>query len=87
MAEIGPHMLHDAVSYAEWLGSASSSSISSATTLDALRAENGPYRIVTPTEAAALRDRFFVLALQPFCGGCPPELAWETLNLIESNVL
>jgi alkanesulfonate monooxygenase SsuD/methylene tetrahydromethanopterin reductase-like flavin-dependent oxidoreductase (luciferase family) len=85
--EIGPHMLHDAVTYADWLSGASSSSVSPASTVEELRAENGPYRIVTPTEAAALRDEFYVLALQPFCGGCPPELAWETLHLIESRVL
>ena len=85
--EIGPHLLHDATAYAAWLGDAASSSGSTATTVDELRAENGPYRIVDPREATALRDEYFVLALQPFCGGCPPHLAWETLDLLESEVL
>ncbi len=85
--QIGPHLLHDAVAYGAWLDGAASSSASTATTVEQLRAEEGAYRIVTPAEAIELKSRFFVLALQPLCGGCPPDLAWETLRLIESEVL
>ncbi|GJM37003.1 MAG: hypothetical protein DHS20C19_03700 [Acidimicrobiales bacterium] len=79
-AEIGDFLLHDAVTYADWMGDAASLSVSRATTVDELRAENGAYRIVTADEARALRDQHGVLALQPLCGGIPPDLAWPYLH-------
>lgn len=79
-AEIGEHLLHDATAYAEWLGGTAALSASRATTVDELRAENGAYRIVTPDEARALRDRYGTLSLQPLCGGIPPETAWRYLH-------
>lgn len=78
-AEIGEHLLHDARTYAEWMGGAASASASSAKTVDELRAENGAYRIVTPDEARALRNQHGALALQPLCGGIPPDIAWRYL--------
>lgn len=82
-AEIGEHLLHDAVAYAEWLDGAASLSASGATTVDELRAENGAYRIVTVDEARALRDQYGALSLQPLCGGIPPETAWRYLRNLE----
>jgi alkanesulfonate monooxygenase SsuD/methylene tetrahydromethanopterin reductase-like flavin-dependent oxidoreductase (luciferase family) len=79
-AELGPHLLHDARAYAEWLGDTASLSASSATTVDELRAENGAYRIVTIDEARALRDKYGVLSLHPLCGGIPPAIAWPYLR-------
>jgi alkanesulfonate monooxygenase SsuD/methylene tetrahydromethanopterin reductase-like flavin-dependent oxidoreductase (luciferase family) len=79
-AELGPHLLHDARIYAEWMGGASSLSVSHATTIDELRAEHGAYRIVTIDEARALRDQYGVLSLQPLCGGIPPAAAWPYLR-------
>lgn len=79
---LGPHLLHDATMYADWMGDAASASGSTATTVEDLRAESGAYRIVTPDEARALRDEFGLLALQPLCGGIPPVLAWESLHLL-----
>jgi len=79
-AEIGEHLLHDARIYGEWLGNAASSSISHATTVDELRAENGAYRIVTLDEARALREQYGALALQPLCGGIAPDVAWRYLE-------
>jgi len=80
---IGPHLLHDARTYAEWMGDAGqvSSSVSNATTIDELRAENGAYRIVTPEQARSLVDEFGVVVMQPLCGGLDPGLAWESLEL------
>jgi alkanesulfonate monooxygenase SsuD/methylene tetrahydromethanopterin reductase-like flavin-dependent oxidoreductase (luciferase family) len=79
-AEIGEHLLHDAVMYADWMGDAASLSVSHATTVDELRAENGAYRIVTVEEARSLRDQYGTLAVQPLCGGIPPAAAWSYLR-------
>lgn len=84
---IGPFMLHDARLYASWLGGAAAVSKSNAMTVDALRAENGAYRVFTPEQAVAYVREHGVLALHPLCGGCPPELAWESLQLVADRVL
>ncbi|HYF45523.1 MAG TPA: LLM class flavin-dependent oxidoreductase, partial [Acidimicrobiales bacterium] len=83
---IGPHLLHDAQTYGEWLDH-DAVTRTAATSVDELRAENGNYRIVTPDEAIALIRAHSYLGLQPLCGGVAPELAWESLRLIESEVL
>jgi len=82
-AEIGEHLLHDARAYGEWLGATTAASGSQATTVAQLRAENGAYRIVTVDEARSLRDQYGALALQPLCGGIPPETAWKYLRNFE----
>jgi alkanesulfonate monooxygenase SsuD/methylene tetrahydromethanopterin reductase-like flavin-dependent oxidoreductase (luciferase family) len=83
-AEIGEHLLHDARAYGEWLAGSASASASHATSVDDLRAENGAYRIVTIDDARALRDQYGALALQPLCGGIPPETAWKYLRNLEA---
>ena len=85
--EIGPFMLHDAQMYASWLGDSAAASKSHATTVDELRAERGAYRVLTPAEAVAYIRTHGPLSMQPLCGGCPPELAWESLRLIAGEVL
>ena len=85
--EIGPHLLHDARMYAAWMGEASSASKSAAADVDALRAENGAYRIFTPEEAVAYVREHGVLLTQPLCGGLPPRLAWPSLELVAGKVL
>ncbi|MGZ4677408.1 MAG: LLM class flavin-dependent oxidoreductase [Acidimicrobiia bacterium] len=86
-ARLGPYLLHDARMYATWLGDSAAASKSTRLTVDALRAERGAYRILTPEEAVATVRREGFLALHPLCGGCPPELAWETLHLVADRVL
>jgi len=87
-AEMGPYLLHDARAYAEWLGDTNVSvSKSVATSVEELRAQNGPYRIFTPDEAVAHVRAKGVLLLQPLCGGLPPDLAWPSLELVASKVL
>ena len=84
----GPHMLHDAMMYGSWMGSEDkSASKSLARTVDDLRSENGPYQIYTPEVAVESIRRGTPLALQPLSGGCPPELAWQSLELLASDVL
>jgi alkanesulfonate monooxygenase SsuD/methylene tetrahydromethanopterin reductase-like flavin-dependent oxidoreductase (luciferase family) len=84
---IGPHMLHDARMYAAWLGASGSVSKSAATSVAELRAEQGPYRIFTPDEAIEHVRRNGLLLMQPLCGGIPPALAWEHLELVAKRVL
>ncbi len=85
--KLGPFLLHDARMYASWLGDTEAVSKSEAESIDALRSEGGPYRIVTPAEAVDYVRAHGFLALHPLCGGCPPELAWETLELVAARVL
>jgi alkanesulfonate monooxygenase SsuD/methylene tetrahydromethanopterin reductase-like flavin-dependent oxidoreductase (luciferase family) len=84
---LGPYLLHDARMYAAWLGASGSVSKSAATSVAALRAENGPYRIFTPDEAVAHVRQNGLLLMQPLCGGIPPALAWEHLELVAKRVL
>ena len=86
--QYGPYMLHDATEYRKWMGEHNNSaSLSHATTITELREEKGPYRIVTPEEAVSLISQYHRLSLQPLCGGMPPEIAWESLTLIEEKVV
>jgi len=85
--QIGPFMLHDAHMYASWLGQNHAVSKSSALTIDALRAETGPYRVLTPEQTIEYARTYGTLVLHPLCGGCPPELGWETLDLVANRVL
>lgn len=83
----GPFMRHDAQMYASWLGDADAASKSTALTVDALRAEEGAYRVLTPSEAVDYTRKIGTLALHPLCGGCPPALAWESLQLVADRVV
>lgn len=84
----GPHLLHDARAYAAWLGEGIDTATKSrAESVEALRAAGGSYRIFSPDEAVAeIRERGW-LALQPLCGGLPPEYAWESLETLANEVL
>ena len=74
-------MLVDAASYGQWNAHREGiASVSFATTVEELKAEQGEYQIVTPAEAAALVARGVPLALQPLVGGIPPEIAWRYLE-------
>lgn len=86
-SEIGEHLLHDARSYAQWQIDANmdSAALDTATSVDELRA-NGVYAVVTPEECVALVRANGSLALHPLCGGIPPELAWQSLELIAAKV-
>jgi alkanesulfonate monooxygenase SsuD/methylene tetrahydromethanopterin reductase-like flavin-dependent oxidoreductase (luciferase family) len=84
---LGPFMLHDARMYASWLGDTAAASKSTAASIESLRDEAGPYRILTPDEAVAYVRQHGFLALHPLCGGCPPELGWETLELVADRVV
>jgi alkanesulfonate monooxygenase SsuD/methylene tetrahydromethanopterin reductase-like flavin-dependent oxidoreductase (luciferase family) len=79
--ELGPYLLHDAMTAASYRhGDESVASISRAETVAALRETPGPYRIFTLDEAAASIRRGTPLPLLPLCGGVPPDIAWPYLE-------
>ena len=81
VAELGPYMLHDAVTAAAYRhGDDSVASISRATTVEELRAAPGPYRIFTTDEATAYVRDGHGLQLLPLCGGLRPAVTWPYLE-------
>ena len=87
--EVGPYMLVDAVSYAEWNKDAQRAtvSLSKGRTVEALRGERGAHRVVNIAEAVDLVKRWGRVGLHPLCGGCPPELAWTYLRRVVDEVM
>lgn len=84
----GPHLLHDAQAYAEWMGDDIESATKSiAGSVEALRAENGNYRILSVDEAVEVIREHGMLSMQPLCGGLPVEYAWESLETLVEDVL
>jgi alkanesulfonate monooxygenase SsuD/methylene tetrahydromethanopterin reductase-like flavin-dependent oxidoreductase (luciferase family) len=87
-AKWGPHLLHDAQVYAEWMGDdIESASKSVACSVEELRAEDGSYRILSVDEAVAEIEKNGVLLTQPLCGGMPIDYAWQSLETIAQEVL
>ena len=88
-ARIGPHLLHDAMTYSSWQPKGQRTEMRShATTVEELKAE-GKYRVLTPEQClkrAEERGPFCDFTLFPLCGGTPPDLAWESLELYASRV-
>jgi alkanesulfonate monooxygenase SsuD/methylene tetrahydromethanopterin reductase-like flavin-dependent oxidoreductase (luciferase family) len=86
---LGPYLLRDARTYADWhVGAVKPRPglvVDVATVEDVRRA--GRYRIFTPGEAADHIRSHGTLALHPLCGGAPPELGWSTLRLVEEEVI
>jgi alkanesulfonate monooxygenase SsuD/methylene tetrahydromethanopterin reductase-like flavin-dependent oxidoreductase (luciferase family) len=78
--ELGPHLLHDAVTAASYRhGDEGVASISRATDVSELREAGGPYRVFTVDEAVDYMRTGQALPLAPLCGGVPPDLAWPYL--------
>jgi alkanesulfonate monooxygenase SsuD/methylene tetrahydromethanopterin reductase-like flavin-dependent oxidoreductase (luciferase family) len=87
-AELGPHLLHDVRAYAAInQGNTHTASLSFATTVDELRAENRSHRIVTTEEAITMVRSGHLLNLQPLVGGLPPDLAWKYLRHVTDDVM
>jgi alkanesulfonate monooxygenase SsuD/methylene tetrahydromethanopterin reductase-like flavin-dependent oxidoreductase (luciferase family) len=89
-AQIGEHLLHDAMTYRSWQTEDIRSHVKAdATTVDELRAE-GVYQVLTPDECVALATEMGPtggLTHHPLCGGAPPELGWSSLELFVDQVL
>lgn len=89
-ATLGPHLLHDAIGYGSWATAGGvDSGYGPVADLDDVRA-SGQYRILTPDalvdELRTVGPLGFAL-FHPLVGGTPPELGWETLRLLERDVL
>ncbi len=85
--EIGPYLLYDVRSNAEWnQGSRGTISISFAQTIDELRQENSTHRIMAVEEAIDYGRTQGALSLQPLVGGLPPEIAWRYLKTVVEKV-
>jgi alkanesulfonate monooxygenase SsuD/methylene tetrahydromethanopterin reductase-like flavin-dependent oxidoreductase (luciferase family) len=85
-AELMPHALHVARSYAEWAGEENKASpFQGILTEDALRAA-GIFAVWTPDEllarAAEIKGHG-TLGFMPLLGGLAPELGWKSLHLLE----
>ncbi|MED5813332.1 LLM class flavin-dependent oxidoreductase [Mycolicibacterium sp. 050232] len=79
--ELGPFLLHDAVTAASYRhGDDTVASISRADTAAELRRAGGPYRVLTIDEATDYIRGGRPLPLLPLCGGLPPALAWPYLE-------
>ncbi len=78
--ELGPHLLHDAMTAASYRhGDEHVASISTASTVEELRAGHA-YRVLTIGEAVDLVRAGRPLPLLPLCGGLAPEVAWTYLE-------
>lgn len=87
-AEVGPHLLHDVLAYAAInQGNTHTASLSTASTVEELRAEDRTHRIVTTDEAVAMVRAGRPLPLQPLVGGLPPDLAWKYLRHVTDDVM
>jgi alkanesulfonate monooxygenase SsuD/methylene tetrahydromethanopterin reductase-like flavin-dependent oxidoreductase (luciferase family) len=86
--ELGPYLLHDATSYAAInAGNTTTASLSFATTVDELRAEDRSHRIVTVDDAIELARGGVPLQLHPLVGGLPPDIAWPYLRTVTDQVM
>ncbi len=86
--QIAPHALYDAQTYAAWQDDAVRSDwvVPDLVDAESLRT-SGRYLVVSPEECVELVRRDDGLVLHPLMGGIPPELAWESLHLVEREVL
>jgi alkanesulfonate monooxygenase SsuD/methylene tetrahydromethanopterin reductase-like flavin-dependent oxidoreductase (luciferase family) len=86
--ELGPYLLHDARSYAEWnRGDTATASLSFASSVEALRAERASHQILSVDEAVAHVRAHGFLPLHPLIGGLPPEVAWRYLQTVADRVV
>ena len=87
---IAPHALHETNAYGRWMVEAGTAGpFRPSDDADDLRA-SGAYAVWTPDEMierARAMAPFDVIALHPLMGGLDPELAWESLHLIETKVM
>jgi alkanesulfonate monooxygenase SsuD/methylene tetrahydromethanopterin reductase-like flavin-dependent oxidoreductase (luciferase family) len=86
--ELGPYLLYDARSYAEWNpDNETSAGISHVDTVDELRALSRSHRIYSVPEAIERVRAGEIINLSPLCGGLPPELAWPYLKRVGEVVM
>ncbi len=86
--EIAPNALYDAQSYASWQSDSVRSDwvVPDLSDAESLRT-SGRYVVVSPEECRRMIVEHDGLVLHPLMGGIRPELAWQSLRLIEREVL
>lgn len=89
-AELGEHILWEAVTYGRWsTDQRSLMHLPGVETLDQVRA-SGRYRFLTPDELIAEvreADNYGPLVLHPLVGGMPIDEAWKSVQLLTDTVL
>ena len=89
-AELGDHILWEAVTYGEWsTDQRSFMHLPGVRTLDEVRA-SGRYRFLTPDQLIAeIResDDYGPLVMHPLVGGMPVDEAWKSVQLLTDKVL
>jgi hypothetical protein len=87
--EVGPYLLVDALSYAEWNKDTvvATATLSYGQTVEELREEGGAHRVASIDEAVGYIKQYGALSLHPLCGGCPPDVAWTYLRRVVDDVL
>lgn len=89
---IAPYALHESNAYGQWLregGPGTAEVYRQAESITEIRA-SGQYRVLRPDDLVAELSAQGPLAvglLHPMMGGIPPEAAWESLRLFETEVL
>lgn len=85
--EVAPQCLHEMNAYAEWVQGTAVKTFQKVGDISELH-ELGLYLVLTPQECvehAAAQDNRIVI--HPLLGGIAPKIAWESLKLIQSQVL
>ena len=85
-ARIAPHALHENNEYAAWAKGAPDYPYQPVTDANVLR-QSGLYRVLTPEQAVSLAKKLGFLPLKGLMGGMDPDLANESLALVEKEVL
>lgn len=88
---IAPHAVHEAQTYGSWQrrGQDSAVSVKGEVTVESVKA-SPVYRVLTPEQCIDTWNQmgdFDTFLLHPLMGGLSPDLAWESLERFESEVL
>ena len=86
---IGEHLLYEATVYDSWQQGVTSAVHDSSSTVEEMR-EAGVYAVMTPQECieyARSIGPFDPVTTHPLCGGIPPEVSWEHLELLGTEVI
>jgi alkanesulfonate monooxygenase SsuD/methylene tetrahydromethanopterin reductase-like flavin-dependent oxidoreductase (luciferase family) len=85
--EVAPYYMHEMNAYGKWSAKAGTNSMYvEVKSVEELRASGG-YAVVTPEQCVELVREHGNLLLHPLAGGCPPEIGWRSLKLLEEKVL
>lgn len=87
---IAPYALHEANAYGAWAAAAGTDTgYREVADADELRA-TGQYKVLTPEQLVAQlqeQGEWAFALFHPLMGGIPPELGWQSLQLLEHEVL